>query len=147
MKKIMLLFFVCTFAAATFAQEKPNITSEKAQSDSPEYEKIQKISKVNQNNATNTVVSYDFTTGSDKYYGGTDAAVEVEPGIWAMIAGNANGDADITASDYNLWLPDNNSGASGYLSTDLNLDGNVTASDYNLWLPNNNAGRSSQVPN
>jgi hypothetical protein len=95
-----------------------------------------------------TVSTYDFTMGSGQFFGGSLGAIELNtsPVRWGMIAGNANGDSDITTSDYNLWLPENNSAAFGYKATDMNLDGNVTTSDYNLWLPNNNGARSSQVP-
>ena len=146
MKKIMLLFFVCSFAAMAFAQEKPNTISEKAQNESLETEKIDKVSKVNQTNATNTVVSYDFTTGSNQYYGGTDAAVEVEPGVWAMIAGDANGDGTVNAIDFNdHWLPQNGTAYSYDKTADFNLDATINAIDYNTyWLANN--GKATQVP-
>src|SRR5438874_9942045 len=35
---------------------------------------------------TNYSVAYDFTTGGDKYYGGSNAAVQLEPGVWGMIS-------------------------------------------------------------
>lgn len=142
MKKTILLLLVFFFAAVTFAQEKPNTISEKAQNESLEIEKIEKISKVNQTNATTTTVSYDFTTGSNQYYGGTAAAIEVEPGVWAMIAGDANGSGTVDASDRSDAWNDRNS--SGYYSSDINLSGTVDASDRSTaW---NNRNKSSAVP-
>lgn len=147
MKKIMLLFFVCTFAAATFAQEKPNTISEKAQNESLETEKIQKISKVNQNNATNTVVDYDFTKlGAWTPEGGPDPMVQVgtddegDP-IWAMIAGDANNSGTVNTTDYLVVKPQ--VGQSGYLDSDVNLSGTVNTTDYLIIKPN--VGKSSQV--
>ncbi len=64
MKKIILIMFFCSFTAAIFAQEKSNTIRENDQIESPEQVKIEQISKIAQNNAANTVVSYDFTTGS-----------------------------------------------------------------------------------
>lgn len=147
MKKILLIMIVCSFAAVTFAQEKSNTISEKAQNESLENEKIQKISKVNQTNATNTTVSYDFTTGSDKYYGGAAAAIEVEPGVWAMIAGNAVYDGTtvdaVDAADRNeTW--NNRNAVNVYHLSDVNLDGNIDAADRNItW---NNRNKTTQVP-
>ncbi|MEZ5083806.1 MAG: M14 family zinc carboxypeptidase [Bacteroidales bacterium] len=42
---------------------------------------------------------YDFTTGSDKVYGGTDGCKEISPGIWGMIGGDANADGTIDGFD------------------------------------------------
>ena len=72
---------------------------------------------------TNTVVIYDFTTSSNKIYGSTNASVELEPGVWGMIAGDADGDGKITATD--RAIVSNQVGKTGYLSGDLNLDGVV----------------------
>lgn len=94
---------------------------------------------------TGGISNYNFSSAQTQAYG-TNPMSDAGGGVWAMIVGDANEDGNITTIDYNLWLPDNNSAASGYLATDMNLDGNVTTADYNLWLPNNNAARSSQVP-
>jgi len=76
---------------------------------------------------TNTVVSYDFTTGPDKYFGGTNACVELESGVWGMISGDADGDGKITPVD--RAIVSNLVGKTGYLSGDLNLDGKVDGDD------------------
>jgi len=146
MKKLYLILFVFFVSSLLVAQEKGNVKSTAAVK-AKAAKNIDAPQGAIKNNSTADVAVYDFTTGSGQYYGGAAAAKEVEPGVWAMIAGDVNKDGNITASDYNIWLPANNLGSSGYLESDINMDGNVTASDYNIWLPNNNAGRSSQVPN
>jgi hypothetical protein len=107
-------------------------------------------------------IEYDFTTGSDKYYG-TDGAKELEPGVWGMWAGDVNGDGVIKYSDI-----DNDrlqmliklgyvqtSTTTGYYNEDINMDGEVRYSDINndrLIILNNlnyiqTSTKSTQVPN
>jgi parallel beta-helix repeat protein len=76
---------------------------------------------------TNTLVSYDFTTGADKIFGGTNACVELEPGVWGLIAGDADGDGRITPVDREIVR--RQKGMTGYLQGDLNLDGKVDGGD------------------
>jgi hypothetical protein len=76
---------------------------------------------------TNETVTYDFTTGPEKYMGGTNACVELEPGVWGMIAGDADGDGRITPVDREIVRQQR--GKTGYLSGDLNLDGVVTTDE------------------
>jgi hypothetical protein len=76
---------------------------------------------------TNTVVSYDFTTGPDKYFGGTNACVELAPGVWGLIGGDADGDGRITPVDREIVRRQR--GMTGYLQGDLNLDGKVDGGD------------------
>jgi hypothetical protein len=73
---------------------------------------------------TNQTLQYSFTTGSGQYYGGTNAAVQLEPGVWGLIAGDADGDGKITAVDKGIC--EQQVGQSGYLAGDFNLDGVVT---------------------
>jgi hypothetical protein len=95
------------------------------------------------------ITTYNFTTGSGQFYGGSAGAVQINssPIEWGMITGDGNGNGSITASDNNsVWLPQFLAGQDGYKSGDYNLNGSVTASDNNSgWLPNN--GKDSQVPN
>ena len=142
MKKIYLTIFVCCFTASIFAQEKSNTIRENDQIESPEQVKIEQVSKIQQSNAAATVVSYDFTTGSDKYYGGAAAAVEVETGVWAMIAGDANGSGTVNTTDYLIVQPQINT--SGYQGSDVNLSGTTNTTDYLVIQPNIN--KVSQVP-
>jgi hypothetical protein len=109
-----------------------------------------------------SVTTYDFTTGSDKYYG-TDGAKELEPGVWGMWAGDVNGDGILKYSDI-----DNDrleilirlgyiqtSTTTGYYNEDINMDGEVRYSDIDndrlIILENLNyiqtSTRSTQVPN
>lgn len=89
--------------------------------------------------------SYDFTTGSDKVYGTTAGYIELEPGVWGMVAGDVNADGTVDTSDNaDGWSTD--TGKSGYLGGDLNLNGQSNNQDKNdFWLPNNVT--NSQVPN
>jgi hypothetical protein len=76
---------------------------------------------------TNDTVSYTFATGPAAYAGGTNACVELEPGVWGMIAGDADGDGRITPVDREIVRQQR--GKTGYLSGDLNLDGVVTTDE------------------
>ena len=86
---------------------------------------------------------YPFWNDPASAYG-TNAMIEMEPGIWTLWPGDGNGDGQVTAFDFlNVWLPAN--GSAGYQQGDFNMDGSVTAFDFlQSWLPSN--GRVSQVP-
>jgi len=92
---------------------------------------------------TNYLVAYDFTTNADRYYGGASAAVELEPGVWGMIAGDADGDGEILAVDGTMST--NQLGQTGYLRADFNLDGVVSTNDFALWTANQ--GRTNSAAN
>ena len=94
-------------------------------------------------NSTSTL--YDFTTGQSQAYG-TDPMKDLGDGSFGMIGGDADGDGEVTTTDYDIWLPDARAAATGYKKTDMNLDGEVTTTDYDLWLPNARTAKSSQVP-
>ncbi|MBN1675370.1 MAG: PKD domain-containing protein [Kiritimatiellae bacterium] len=72
---------------------------------------------------TNILMAYDFTTGPDRYYGGTNGCIELEPGVWGMIAGDADGDGKITRVD--RAIASNQVGRSGYWCGDVDLSGDV----------------------
>jgi len=76
---------------------------------------------------SNLLTSFDFTTGPGKYMGGTNACVELEPGVWGMVAGDADGDGKVT--DVDRLIVSNSLGKTGYLNADLNLDGIVNGND------------------
>ena len=94
----------------------------------------------------NNALTYDFTTDSSKFYGGSFGAKELEagtPSIWGMAASDGNSDGFINAVDLNLtWRPEN--GFDEYLKGDYNLDGYVNAVDKNLFWRSNN-GTDSKV--
>lgn len=79
---------------------------------------------------------YDFSTGANNVAGGDNAYVEVESGIWAMMAGDINGDKTIDALDKSLgWVSD--AAAFGYLGSDINLDAQVNNTDKNDFIIQN----------
>lgn len=88
------------------------------------------------------VLSFDFTGSADSYYGGADAAKEVEPGIRALFAGDADRSGYVAMPDWNLVIGRRDS--IGYLDTDCNLSGIVTVSDANVSFFNRDA--ASRVP-
>ena len=90
------------------------------------------------------IYNYDFTTASSQVYGGIAGSAEISPGVWGMIAGDANADGIINANDKNdFWSI--LAGKAGYLPGDYNLDGNIENRDKNdFWRVNLN--QSSQVP-
>ena len=83
---------------------------------------------------TNYLVTYDFTTGADKYSGGADAAVQLESSVWGMIAGDADGDGEILLVDASIST--NQVGHIGYLQADFDLDGVVSTNDLAIWTAN-----------
>jgi hypothetical protein len=86
---------------------------------------------------------YDFSTGLDRFYG-TDSnrAKLVESGVYAMVAGDADGSGTVDASDRSAtW---NGRNQSGYLEADCNLSGTVDAGERSItW---NNRNKSTSVP-
>ena len=92
---------------------------------------------------TNDTLSYDFTVSSDRYTGGSQAAVEVSSGTWASAAGDADGDGAILPAD--LAICDSQANLSGYHRGDVDLDLYATAAgDRPLILAN--LGRAPGVP-
>ena len=89
--------------------------------------------------------SYDFTTGSDKFFGNA-GATELEMDVWGMWSGDIDQDGVITTRDYTRWFNSERAGDSGYQATDMNLDTQVGNSDYDSWLGNSRAGAASAVP-
>ena len=88
--------------------------------------------------------SYDFTSSVNQAYGNDLALKEVFPGIWAMIAGDADADGIVDNNDkLNYW--EENAGKKGYLMSDFNIDGIVDNKDKNdYWFANH--GFMSKVP-
>jgi hypothetical protein len=52
---------------------------------------------------TNRQISYDFTASADQNYGGSNAVIEVESNVWALIAGDTDGDGQVLPVDTNIW--------------------------------------------
>ncbi len=70
---------------------------------------------------------YDFSVSANKAYG--NAMIEIEPGIWALYAGDVNQDENTDLLDLSLLESDINNFLYGYRATDLNGDGNVDLLD------------------
>ncbi len=122
------IFFLFVFVLNAQVEKK---TSQKTNTD------IQSVE------STSSITIYDFTTGSDKYFGGSTAAIEIEAGVWGMVAGDANHSGIVTSSDKD---PINNElNSSGYYDSDTNMSGIVTSADKDFI--NANLNKSSQVPN
>lgn len=79
-------------------------------------------------------VSYDFTTAIGQAFG-PEQIKEVEPGIFALHAGDFTADGVIQVTDYDVWfaLP---AILNTYAATDANLDGTVQNTDYDQWFFN-----------
>ncbi len=90
---------------------------------------------------------YDFTTGTEKYYGtGGCKLLDSLPIGYGLWAGDVNQDKSINLSDYTIWQTSARLGNENYFDQDLNMDGIVTSRDYVLWFNNNLDGGNSQVP-
>jgi len=84
------------------------------------------------------VYSYDFTTASDKAYGGTSAQKNLGNSAYGMIGGDGNGDGTINETDdLEAWYPF--TGKTGYFGGDVNMDIQVNNQDKNdIWYSNFN---------
>ncbi|MBN1675890.1 MAG: chitobiase/beta-hexosaminidase C-terminal domain-containing protein [Kiritimatiellae bacterium] len=92
---------------------------------------------------TNRTLSYDFAGSAAASFGGSSAVSEVESGVWALVAGDADGDGEILAVD--ALIHETGTNATGYRRGDLDLDGIVTNEDLAVcWTPNEN--RATAVP-
>ena len=79
-------------------------------------------------------ITYDFTTGVGQAYGPQQLS-EVSTGVFALFAGDFNGDGIIQNTDYDLWFA-NPAQLNIYVSADGNLDGVVQNTDYDKWFNN-----------
>ena len=88
--------------------------------------------------------SWDFTSGPDQAFGGSNAQKLVASGIYALIGGDGDGNGQIQNQDKNaVW--NIQSGQAGYLGGDFDLNGQVQNQDKNnIWNPN--SGKGTMVP-
>ncbi|MCE7993650.1 MAG: choice-of-anchor D domain-containing protein [Roseivirga sp.] len=88
----------------------------------------------------------DFTDAQAKSFNNGSDGVILVGSVFAMIAGDADGDGDVDASDLTTWRGQNGA-AFSYNSTngDFNLDGVINAVDRNDFQQKNNT-KTSQVP-
>jgi len=83
---------------------------------------------------------YDFTTGSDKYYG--VSAKLLESGVYSLYSGDTDASGTVDANDRSATWNYRNS--NGYFSSDCDLSGMVDANDRSVtW---NNRNLSTNVP-
>ena len=52
--------------------------------------------------ATGPFLTVDFTTGGGQYYGGSNSAAELVPGVWGLLAGDADGDGAVLGLDASI---------------------------------------------
>lgn len=90
------------------------------------------------------IYNYDFTTSAGQALGAGSAQKGMGTGVWAIYAGDYNGDGNIDLAD-ELTVWETEAGYSGYSDGDGSLDGEVENKDKDeYWFPN--VGKSSQVP-
>ncbi|MCD4746103.1 MAG: C10 family peptidase, partial [Bacteroidales bacterium] len=89
---------------------------------------------------TGGIYTYDFTTGANKAYGGTNGHKEIGTGIWGMIGGDGDANSQIGNADKNdVWAVQ--AGSAGYISGDFTMDVQVNNTDKNdVWAPNSGKG-------
>ncbi|MBK7104526.1 MAG: hypothetical protein IPH62_04520 [Ignavibacteriae bacterium] len=107
-------------------------------------DKYAKVGGVNYTQATN-VATYNFTAPGAAYKPtptSPEPMVEVEPGVWAMIAGDANSDGGVYLEDFASYQL--NQGVQGYLNADFNMDGGVYLEDFAIYQLNQ--GKQTLVP-
>lgn len=75
--------------------------------------------------------TWDFTRAESQAWNHS-GVVELDPGIWALAAGDVNHDGRITTRDYvDVY---NQQDQTGYCTADFDLDADVDTDDYALWL-------------
>lgn len=88
---------------------------------------------------------YDFSGSPSQAYG-LNAMKLLAPGVYGLYAGEANGDGQISGTDFNLFMDGFFGIATGYVWPDFNLDGQVTGLDFNIFYDNYFNIRASRVP-
>ncbi len=95
--------------------------------------------------SSSDTATYAFDTASTQYYQSGDA-IEVETGIWALVAGDINQDQQVTTADYTKYYNSSHNDDTGYVAADLNGDGSVDSSDLALWHSHAQDANASRVP-
>lgn len=86
---------------------------------------------------------YDFTTGTDKYYG--TSAQLLKSGLYGMFSSDGDFSGGIDNTDYTIYDCCVRDARSGYVRTDFNMDGYVTGSDFNILAPNKKANITTKI--
>ena len=141
MKKIAYLVFLVLLSGTVLLAQENTAKITKLEKNSPN-KIINTQSSVKALNST-TAVSYDFTTGDgSQFYGGSDAAKQMPDGKWAMIAGDADQNGGIGASD--LTNTRSELGSIDYNDSDIDMNGGVGSTD--LVIIRQNLGKTTQLP-
>ena len=74
-------------------------------------------------------------TISNNVLGGTAQLANMGGGVYAMLAGDMDGNGTVTVTDFNFFQ-DEMSIINNYVDSDCNMDKNVTVADFNLYSPN-----------
>lgn len=75
-----------------------------------------------------------------------DNQMQVEPGVFAIYAGDVNQDGFLGVDDVTLVDNDNLAGVIGYVATDINGDGFLGVDDVTIVDNNNLAGVTAIIP-
>ncbi len=78
---------------------------------------------------------YDFTAAIDKAYGGGAGYRQINPGVFGMVAADADRDGNISVLDFSAWATDFGK-LHIYLSSDIDGDGEVSVLDFSKWACN-----------
>lgn len=90
-----------------------------------------------------SIYPYNYSYSEEQVLGSTIGYKQLSPGLWGMVAGDANGDRFINQLDKSIWI--NQVGNDGYLPSDFNLDSRINNSDKNgYWFINQ--GYFSPIP-
>lgn len=87
---------------------------------------------------------YDFTIAANKAYG--DNQIELEPGIFAVFAGDINQSGSVTIFDRADVIQALSLGQYGYIPEDLDGDGSITIFDRALVINALSLGREASKP-
>ena len=90
------------------------------------------------------IYTFDFSNDETQVYGGNTGHIEIQSGIWGMVASDANADGVINTDDkQNNWMVE--AGLSGYYKADFNLDSEVDNVDKNDYW-GDAQGFNGQIP-
>ena len=89
---------------------------------------------------------YDFTTGANKVAGGASGYIELESGVWGLVAGDGNGDSMIDVDNDKTMVWSAQAGEKGYTAGDNNLNMEVDNNDKNDFILKNSSYQTG-IPN
>ena len=95
---------------------------------------------------SSSLYTIDFTSASANTYLGVSGLASLSGGKFGMLAGDADGDGDVDATDLTTWQSQNGTEFTyGSSNGDFNLDGEINAVDRNDFQQKNNT-KTSKVP-